>query len=68
MGGEIAILGGVDMDKLVRYSEEELRKYIRNLLNICMDGGRYAFGSGNTISNYVPIQNYIVMLDEAMKW
>ncbi len=28
-------------------------------------GGGYAIGSGNTIAPYVPIENYLAMLDEA---
>jgi hypothetical protein len=27
----------------------------------------YAFGSGNTIANYIPPNNYFAMLDEAKK-
>ena len=41
------------MDRLCRYEEGELRKYIRSILDCCMEGGRYAFGSGNSIANYV---------------
>lgn len=67
-GDEIAILGGIDMDKLCRLNEENLRKYIRDTLNTCMEGGRYALGSGNSIANYVPVENYLIMLDEGLKW
>jgi len=33
-----------------------------------MPGGRFAFGSGNTIANYIPLKNYAIMLDEARRW
>lgn len=67
-GDKVGIIGGIDMDKLVRLNEADLRKYIRNTLDVCMNNGRYVFGSGNTIANYIPIKNYFIMLEEAAKW
>jgi len=67
-GGRIATLGGVDVDKLCRLKESELRDYVRGILDECMGGGRYAIGSGNSVTNYVPVKNYIIMVDEALKW
>jgi len=66
-GERIAALGGIDMDKLGRMNEQELRKYVRDTLDECMPG-RYALGSGNTVANYIPPQNYLAMLDEGSKW
>ena len=48
--------------------EDDLRTYVRGILDQCMPGGRFALGAGNTVANYVPLQNYFVMLDEARKW
>ena len=67
-GDRIAVLGGVDMDKLCRLKESELRKYVRDILDKCMPGGGYALGSGNSIANYVSVENYLTMLDEGAKW
>ena len=64
----IGILGGVDMDKLCCLDEENLRRYVRNILDECMYGGRYALGSGNSIANYIPVKNYFIMLEEGLKW
>ncbi|PIZ14699.1 uroporphyrinogen-III decarboxylase-like protein [Candidatus Desantisbacteria bacterium CG_4_10_14_0_8_um_filter_48_22] len=67
-GKRIAILGGVDVDFLARHSEDEVRKYTRNVLEKCAPGGGYALGSGNTVTNYVPVKNYLAMLDEGRKF
>lgn len=67
-GARIATLGGVDMDKLVRLPEQELRLYVRRILESCVPGGRYALGSANTVANYVPVQNAFIMLDEGMHY
>jgi len=67
-GDRIAVLGGVDVNELCRLKEKELRQYVRDILDKCMPGGGYALGSGNSITNYMPIENYLIMLDEGAKW
>ena len=67
-GNRIAILGGVDVDFLARRSEDEIRKYVRNILEKCAPGGGYALGTGNTVANYIPVANYLAMLDEGRKF
>jgi len=67
-GTRIGTLGGVDMDKLCRLGKEAVRQYVREILDQCMPGGRYVLGSGNSVANYVPVENYLVMLEEGMKW
>jgi len=67
-GDRIAVLGGVDIDKLVRLEETELRSYIRNILDTCMPGGRFGLGCGNIVANYIPIENYFILLEEARSW
>lgn len=67
-GEKVGLIGGVDVDKLASLGEEDLRKYIRNILDACMPGGRYIFGSGNSICNYVPVKNFLIMIDEGYKW
>ncbi|MCM8804433.1 MAG: hypothetical protein NC833_04175 [Candidatus Omnitrophica bacterium] len=66
-GDKIAVLGGVDVNKLTTFDEVNLRKYVRGILNKCMPY-RYALGSGNSIANYIPVENYLIMLDEGMRY
>lgn len=37
------------------------------MLEACMPGGGYALGTGNSVANYIPVRNHLVMLEEAMK-
>ena len=67
-GTRVAALGGVDMDQLARLDEGRLRRYVQDILDECMPAGRYALGSGNGIANYIPIENYFVMLEEGLRW
>ena len=66
-GGRIGILGGVDLDKLTRLPPDELRKYVRGVIDACAPGGRFAAGSGNSIPDYIPPENYLTMIDEALR-
>lgn len=67
-GERIAIVGGIDMDFLARSTEEEVRKRVRRTLDRCAPGGGYVMGSGNSIANYIPIKNYMAMMDEVKKY
>jgi len=67
-GHRIAILGGIDVDFLCRASEEEIRLRVRETLDVCMQGTGYCLGTGNTVANYMPLENFLIMLDEGRKY
>jgi uroporphyrinogen decarboxylase len=67
-GKEIGLIGGVDIDKMTRLSEPDLRKYIRSILDVCMENGRFALGTGNSVTNFSPVKNFIVLLDEGANY
>lgn len=66
-GDRIAILGGFDLDKLCRNTPEQVRAYTRKLVTELGADGGYALGSGNSIAAYVPVENYLTMLDEGWR-
>ena len=61
----IAILGGIDVDFLCRSTPEEITNRCRAMLERTMDRGGFALGSGNSIPNYVPQENYLAMIHSA---
>jgi uroporphyrinogen decarboxylase len=67
-GRRIALLGGVDMDLLVRGSEGSVRARSRDLLDKLGDSGSWCLGTGNSVANYIPVSNYLAMLDEGQRW
>ena len=67
-GARIALLGGIDVNLLCRASEEGVREYVRNVIDVCGPGGGYALGTGNSVANYIPVQNYLAMLDEGRRY
>ncbi len=66
-GNRICLLGGVDVHKLATYDEAGLRRYVRRVIDACAPGGRFALGAGNSIPSYIPVENYLIMLDEARR-
>ena len=64
----IAILGGVDVDLLARGTPEQVRRRTREILETCAPGGGFCMGSGNSLTNYIRMENYYAMLDETRKW
>lgn len=67
-GSRIAHLGGIDMDFLCRANEEDIRQRVRDTLEACMPLGGYCLGTGNSVANYIPVNNYMAMLDEGRKF
>lgn len=65
-GDRIAVLGGVDVDKICRLEEKDLRTYVREIIDKCAPGGGYALGSGNSVANYIPLEKYLIVLDEGL--
>jgi uroporphyrinogen decarboxylase len=65
-GGRIAVLGGLDIGILARAPVEEVRRATARLMEECGPRGRYAVGSGNSIPSYVPVANYLAMVEEAV--
>jgi uroporphyrinogen decarboxylase len=68
-GDRVTVLGGVDMDLLGRGTEEQVRTRTREILEVCgVKGTAYCLGTGNSVANYIPVRNYLAMLDEGRRW
>ena len=67
-GKRIALLGGIDVDFLCRATEAEVRRRVRSTLEKCTVGSGYCLGTGNSVANYIPIGNYLAMLDEGRRF
>jgi hypothetical protein len=60
--------GGIDVDFLCRSSESEIRARVRRTAEVYMPGGGWCLGTGNTPANYVPMENYLAMIDEGRRF
>ena len=67
-GDRIAVLGGVDLNILSGAEPDAVRKRVREILDVCAPRGRFAIGSGNSVPSYVPVENYLAMVDTALTY
>ncbi|HSV73992.1 MAG TPA: uroporphyrinogen decarboxylase family protein [Chthonomonadales bacterium] len=66
-GARCTALGGLDVDVICRSSEDALRAYTRSKVEACFADGHWALGTGNSLTDYMPVENYLVVLDEGRK-
>lgn len=61
----IAIMGGIDMDFLARKTPGEVYDRAIKLLELTSQKGGFALGSGNSIPEFIPEENFLAMLRAA---
>lgn len=66
-GHKVTAVGGLDVDVICRSDEATLRAYTRRAVEECFADGWWALGTGNSLTDYMPVQNYLIVLDEGRK-
>jgi uroporphyrinogen decarboxylase len=62
-GDKIGNFGGFDVDFICRNDEKTIKEYVKEIIRKVKGKGGIAFGSGNSIPDYVPVANYIAMVE-----
>jgi len=62
-GDRIGNFGGIDTDAVCRLSKTEMRTYIHDVIRKSKGHGGFAFGSGNSIPDYVPVEGFLSMVE-----
>lgn len=66
-GDRITPLGGLDVDMICRGTEDQIREYTRKYIEDCFYDGYWALGTGNSLTGYMPVENYMIVLEEGLK-
>ena len=66
-GARVTPLGGLDVDVICRSGEDELRRYTRKAVEECFSDGYWTLGTGNSLTDYMPVENYLIALDEGTR-
>jgi len=66
-GDRVTPLGGLDVDRICQMSEDDLRAYTRSVVEACFADGFWALGTGNSLTDYMPVSQYLIVLDEGSK-
>ena len=64
-GNRIAIMGGMDVDFVCRAEPEAVYQRAKAMLEKAAGRGGYALGTGNSVPEYVPRENYFAMIAAA---
>jgi len=68
VGDRLCLLGNIEVDRLARGTPAEIRELVRcNIEDLAGDGG-YCVGSSNSVTYYVPLSNYLAMLEAAAEF
>jgi uroporphyrinogen decarboxylase len=62
-GDRIGNFGGVETNVLCLDDEKSVKEYVTAVCRYSADKGGAAIGSGNQISEYIPVQNFIAMTE-----
>ena len=60
-GDRIGNFGGIDTDALCRLSKPEMKEYVSEVVAKSKGHGGFAFGSGNSVPSYVPVEQFLTM-------
>lgn len=58
------MLGTIGMSYL---PEKELRAYVRRTIKVCFADGHWILGTGNSLPDYMPVNQYRIVLNEGTK-
>ncbi len=65
-GNSVAALGGLDVNFVSQASPEDVRVYVRNKIDACAPYGRFAIGTGSSITSYIPVENYLAIIETVL--
>ena len=62
---KIAVIGGIDVNFIVTKTPAEIKERSKKMLERAASRGGYALGTGNSVPEYIPVENYTAMLSAA---
>ena len=62
----IALLGGIDLDFVCRHTPDEVYKRSKKMIERSAERGSYGLGTGNSVPEYTPDENYFAMTKAAL--
>jgi uroporphyrinogen decarboxylase len=67
-GNRLSLIGNIDLAyTLTRGTPEEVEKEVRERIAALAPGGGYAVSSANSVTSYVPLENYRAMINATLR-
>ena len=68
-GGRLCLCGNINLDStLTRGTPQDVEEEVKLRIRTVAPGGGYCCGSSNSVTEYVPLENYLAMLDATKKY
>jgi len=68
-GRRLCLIGNIDLGyTLTRGTPSEVEAEVRQRIRDCAPGGGYCVGSSNTVTHYVPVENFRAMIEATRKY
>jgi uroporphyrinogen decarboxylase len=69
VGDKLCLIGNIDLGyTLTRGTPKEVEEEVKERIRTIGPGGGYCVGSSNTVTYYVPLENYIAMIEATRKY
>lgn len=62
-GDRLGNFGGIDTKILYDSKKEEIIEYVKKIMKLAQKYKGVAVGSGNSIPDYIPVENYLIMIE-----
>ena len=68
-GDRLSLIGNIDLIyTLTRGTPQEVAQEVRDRLRVLAPGGGYAVGSANSVTDYVPVENFRAMINATLEY
>ncbi|MCK9536368.1 MAG: hypothetical protein M0R05_02070 [Bacilli bacterium] len=67
LSDKITVLGGIDLNFIVSASSDEVYQRAKRMIEASKLKGRFALGTGNSVPDFVPIENYIALMKAGLE-
>jgi len=68
-GSRLCLIGNIELDfPLVRGKPDDVTQAVKELIRAIAPGGGFCLGSSNTIPYYVPLENYVAMIEACRRY
>lgn len=69
LGSRLCLIGNIELDfPLVRGKPDDVNLAVKELIRAVAPGGGFCLGSSNTIPYYVPLENYVAMIEACRQY
>jgi uroporphyrinogen decarboxylase len=69
VGDRLCLIGNIDLGStLTRGTPDDVEAEVKQRIKEIAPGGGYCVGSSNTVTNYVPLENYRAMIESVFRY